>query len=95
MTQCPECKTHNGKHSVGCKVAFPAVDEVDVLRRKIALMREAGVLEADGIKLGPVPVPPKKPEAEEELKARMARERQRQHDIMFAASSTKPKLRLA
>ncbi len=94
-SQCPECKTHNGKHAVGCKVAFPPSDEVAVLRAKVAMMRELGVLEADGIKLGPVPQPPKKEETEEEMKKRLGRERQRQHDILFAASGTRPVLRVA
>jgi hypothetical protein len=70
-------------------------DEIATLRAKVALMREMGVLEADGIKLGPAPSPPKKEETEKEWKARQVRAAQRNHDIMFAASSTKPKLRAA
>ena len=95
MNYCEACKTHNGKHAVGCKIAFPPTDEVAVLRAKVAAMRELGVTEADGIKLGPAPQPPKKEETEEEMKKRLGRERQRQHDILFAASGTRPVLRVA
>jgi hypothetical protein len=98
MTYCTACKTHNGKHALGCTVAFPApapVDSVEALRAKVLLMRELGVTEADGIKLGPAPQPPKKEETEEEFKERQAKIMQRQHDIMFAHSSTRPVLRTA
>lgn len=97
MTYCSACKTHNGKHAIGCKVAFPApapADGVDALRAKILMMRELGVTEADGIKLGPAPQPPKKEETEEEFKERQAKIAQRQHDILFAHSSTRPVLRI-
>jgi hypothetical protein len=67
-------------------------DEIDVLRKKIELMRELGVTEADGIKLGPPVAPPAKEETEEEWKAKQLRIAQRQHDIMFAHSGTKPVL---
>lgn len=69
------------------------MSEIDDLRKKIELMRELGVTEADGIKLGPPPAPPKKEETREEMLHRLEREAQRQHDIMFAASGTKPMLR--
>jgi hypothetical protein len=98
VTYCSTCKTHNGKHAVGCTVAFPQappVDEVAKLRAKILMMREMGVTEADGIKLGPAPQPEKKEETEEEWKERQERMARRYHNIMFAASSTKPVLRLA
>lgn len=96
MTYCSACKTHNGKHAVGCAVAFPKpADPAAELRAKVTAMRELGVLEADGIKLGPLPAPPPKEETEEEWKERQAKIAQRQHDIMFAASGTKPVLRLA
>ena len=36
--------------------------ELDDLRKKIELMRELGVTEADGIKLGAPPAPPKREE---------------------------------
>ncbi len=94
-TKCLACGTFNGKHSAGCVVGFPPKDEVASLRAKVALMREMGVLEADGIKLGPAPQPPKREETEEEWKERQAKIAQKQHDIMFAASGTKPLLRLA
>lgn len=100
MNYCEACKTHNGKHAISCSLVRATVErdlrakgEAEALRQKILLMREMGVTEADGIKLGPVPVPPKKEETEEEFKARLQRERQRQHDILFAASGTKPILR--
>lgn len=70
-------------------------DPASELRAKVTAMRELGVLEADGIKLGPLPPPPPKEETEEEWKERQAKIAQRQHDIMFAASGTKPVLRLA
>ncbi len=95
---CSACKTHNGKHAIGCTVAFPKpppVDEIEKLRAKVAMMREMGVTEADGIKLGPVPQPAKEPETEEQWKERQAKMAQRHHEIMFAATSTKPVLRLA
>lgn len=66
--------------------------DLDALRKKIELMRELGVTEADGIKLGPPkPVAPEE-ETAEQYKARIAKEQVRQHDIMFAASGTKPSL---
>ncbi len=67
-------------------------NDLDTLRRKIELMRELGVTEADGIKLGPPVAPPAKEETAEEWKAKQLRIAQRQHDIMFAHSGTKPVL---
>lgn len=93
--RCAECKTFNGKHSPGCSVGFPATFEVEKLRAKVLAMRELGVTEADGIKLGPLPSPPKKEMTEEEWKEHQVKIAQRQHDIMFAHSGTRPKLRLA
>jgi hypothetical protein len=99
VTYCVACKTHNGKHAVGCvRGAFPAsasTDEVATLRAKIELMREMGVTEADGIKLGPAPQPAKKEETEAEWKARQAKIAARNHQIMFASSSSRPVLRIA
>lgn len=69
------------------------MSELDDLRKKIELMRELGVTEADGIKLGSPPPQPKRDETAEEMRARLAKEQQRVHDIMFAASGTKPILR--
>ncbi len=67
--------------------------ELDDLAAKVKLMRELGITEADGIKLG-APILPEKPkETAEEWKERQQRLLQRQHDIMFAASGTKPILR--
>ncbi len=67
-------------------------EDLDALRAKVALMREMGVTEADGIKLGPPVAPPKKEETKEQMEERLARDAQRHHDIMFAASATKPRL---
>ncbi len=67
-------------------------DDLDALKAKIQLMREMGVTEADGIKLGPPVAPPAEEETKEKYLARIAREQRRHHDIMFAASGTKPKL---
>ena len=67
--------------------------ELDDLRKKIELMRELGVTEADGIKLGAPPAPPKREETADEMRARLAKIAQREHDIMFAHSATKPMLR--
>ena len=62
----------------------------------VAKMRELGVTEFDGIKLGPAPAPPAKEPTQEELRdqaaARKAAREERQRDIMFAASSIKPAL---
>lgn len=71
------------------------MSDLDDLRAKILLMRELGVTEADGIKLGaPIPAAAKE-ETLEEFNLRQIAIRQREHDIMFAASGTKPVLRLA
>lgn len=70
-------------------------DDLDKLRAKVAAMRELGVIEADGIKLGAPVLPPKAEETKEEMLERMHRAEQRQHDILFAASATKPILRRA
>jgi hypothetical protein len=67
-------------------------DDLDAFKAKIQLMREMGVTEADGIKLGPPVAPPPKEETKEQYLARIAAQQRRHHDIMFAASGTKPKL---
>ncbi len=67
-------------------------DDLEALRKKIELMRELGVTEADGIKLGPPKPEAPKEETPEQYKARIAAAQTRQHDIMFAASGTKPSL---
>jgi hypothetical protein len=67
-------------------------DDLDAFKAKIQLMREMGVTEADGIKLGPPVAPPPKEETKEQYLARIAVQQRRHHDIMFAASGTKPKL---
>jgi len=70
------------------------VSDLDDLEKKIALMRKLGVTEVDGIKLGPVPQEPAKEETAEEYTARLNRETARRHEIMFAASATRPRLRV-
>jgi len=67
---------------------------LDEFAAKVAAMRALGVLEADGIKLGAPPAPPAPPEeTADEWRARLRREAQRRHDILFAASSTRPVMR--
>jgi hypothetical protein len=70
------------------------VSDLDDLRKKIELMRELGVTEADGVKLGPPPAQPKPEETADQMRLRLAKEAERRHDIMFAASGTKPRLRM-
>ncbi len=69
-------------------------DDLDKLEAKVALMRKLGISEADGIKLGP-PIMPKPPEeTPEEFTERTNKEIARRHQIMFAHSATRPKLRV-
>lgn len=63
------------------------------LKAKVEMMRELGVSEADGIVLGPPILPPAPEETKEEMLARIAREEERVHRVMFAASGTRPRLR--
>ncbi len=67
---------------------------LDELAAKAKLMRELGIIEADGIKLGPPVQPPPKEETLEEFNARLNRETERRHQIMFAASATRPRLKV-
>ena len=67
---------------------------LDELSEKVALMRKLGIQECDGIKLGVAPsaaVP--KEETADEWRERLHREAKRHHDIMFAASLTRPAVR--
>lgn len=64
----------------------------DELRAIVKAMREEGVLEFDGIRLGPQPTE-KKEKSVKELNEQAIRDQERQRDIMFAASSVKPKIR--
>ncbi len=66
--------------------------ELDALRAKVALMRELGITEDGGTKLGAPVLPPAPEETKEEFTARINAQAARQHKIMFAASSTKPRL---
>jgi hypothetical protein len=54
------------------------------LREMVAVMRELGVLECDGIKLGPAPV--KAPAASQ----KDPQPRRTAHDTMFAATRIRP-----
>ncbi len=71
------------------------MSELDDLEAKVALMRRLGVQEADGIRLGERPAPPPREETKDEWEARQVAIAERHHAIMFAASGTKPILRLA
>lgn len=66
----------------------------DELKEMVAAMRELGVSEANGIKLGPPILPPPKEETKAEWEARIAREQEREQKIMFAASGTRPRLKV-
>ncbi len=67
-------------------------DDLEKLRAKVALMRELGITEDSGTKLGPPIAPPKKEITPEEYLARIAKEKERHRDIQFAASATRPYL---
>ncbi len=56
------------------------------LRDLVAAMRELGVTECDGVKLGPVPGAPTKREPVDEQKAAEQRDA-----ILFAASGVRPR----
>lgn len=60
------------------------------LREDVALMRDLGVTEWNGIRLGERPAPPKREPTADEIKARQDRDAERRHDIMFAATSVRP-----
>ncbi len=75
-----------------------SADDLEALEKKVALMRKLGITECEGIKLGP-PIPPQaKEETADEFEKRINAEvneaARRRHEIMFAASSTRPKLRV-
>jgi hypothetical protein len=70
------------------------VSELDALAAKVKLMRDLGVTECDGIKLGVLPVAPPKEETKEEAIRRFNAEAERRHAITFAASASRPKLRV-
>ncbi len=69
-------------------------DDLDKLSEKVALMRKLGVTECDGIKLGAPVLPPPAEETLEEHTARLNKVIARRHQIMFAHSATRPKLRV-
>jgi hypothetical protein len=66
---------------------------LDELEAAVAKMRALGVTEFGDIKLGPQPAAPAKELTPEEYKARLAKAEERRHEIMFAASATRPYLR--
>ncbi len=68
------------------------MSDLEDLEAKITLMRKLGVTECEGIKLGPAPQTPPEEETKEEMMRKINMAAQRRHDVMFAASSTRPKL---
>ncbi len=56
-------------------------------------MRELGVTEAEGIKLGAPPVARAPAPTPSELKERALRAEERERDVLFASSHVKPALR--
>jgi hypothetical protein len=69
-----------------------SLEELEALAKK---MRELGVTEFDGVTLGPAPPPPPKELSAKEHTQKALDAENRQRDIMFAASSVKPRLRKA
>lgn len=65
---------------------------LDELEETVQRMRDLGVTEWDGIKLGPAPVPPAKKATPEELAERAERRQEKRRDVLFGASSLKPAL---
>lgn len=65
---------------------------LDELEETVQRMRELGVTEWEGIKLGPAPAPPAKKATPEELAERAARRQEKRRDVLFGASSLKPAL---
>lgn len=63
---------------------------VEELEKAVAKMRELGVTEWNGIKLGPSPSEPMEPPTPEQIRARLDEAADRQHAIMFGASSVRP-----
>jgi hypothetical protein len=69
-----------------------SIEELEAVAKK---MRELGVTEYDGIKLGPAPVDaPRRLTPKEEVQKALDAEAKKR-DIMFAASSVRPRLRKA
>lgn len=67
---------------------------LEELAATVKLMRDLGVSECGDIKLGPPPPTEKKEETKAEWEARIAREQEREQKIMFAASGTRPRLKV-
>lgn len=84
------------EHSViGCVPC--ARDRVEVLRApdadlraRVALMRELGVLQWDGIVLGPVPPPRREALSAAEREARQAARAEAERDLDYAATGVRP-----
>lgn len=64
----------------------------DELERDVEKMRALGVLVWNGITLGPAPQQPERAMTEEEVAEMQERRARKEYEIMFAASSTRPKL---
>lgn len=64
------------------------------LRLDVALMRELGVTEWNGIKLGPLPPAPTKPPTPEEQVERMKERERARLATQFAASSVRPTFKM-
>ncbi len=64
----------------------------DQLKLDVALMRELGVTEWNGIRLGPPNPPTARELTPEEHVKKVNEERAHRHDVAFAASTVRPKL---
>ena len=56
------------------------------LRLRVAAMRELGVLECNGIRLGPPPAVPESPPADESQEDRERREKAEYETLLYASS---------
>jgi hypothetical protein len=69
-----------------------AKPDLEELEATVQRMRQLGVTEWNGIKLGPVPAPPSRAPTPEEVAERAARREEKRRDVLFGASSLKPAL---
>lgn len=67
-------------------------DTLDELAATVKRMRDLGVTEWEGIKLGPAPAPPAVKATPKEIADRAARREEKRRDVLFGASSLKPAL---
>lgn len=72
--------------------ARKAQADLDELEATVARMRALGVMEWNGIKLGPAPTQPAPKPTEKEISERVARREAKRRDVLFGASSLKPAL---